>query len=357
MRRETRGVANRQIVEEAAGWFVDFRVGDADASARQRFDEWLRSSPVHIRAYMEIARTYTELPALKSAAQIDTDALIAAAREDADVISINTSPPASTLRSAAPYPQIPGAPLSKLSHPLRLAACIVVLALLGTVSTWIWLKARPIYATDIGENRSITLADGSTVDLNARSRIQVAFSKTQRSVQLIEGQALFVVAKDAVRPFVVQTGTAVVRAVGTEFDINKSSRGTKVTVVEGQVAIAEELTIDPLSPPRPTYVSAGQQVTVTSRRVSEPTQADSAAATAWTVHRLIFEETPLADVVEEFNRYHERQITIDSSELDDFHVSGVYASTDPASLLRFLRAQPGVQVIETDDSVHITVNR
>src|SRR5882762_995276 len=73
---------NRQILDEASGWFVDFRVGDVDQQARERFDRWLRQSPEHIRAYMEIARTYVELPAINPNRKIDVRELIAYARSD-----------------------------------------------------------------------------------------------------------------------------------------------------------------------------------------------------------------------------------------------------------------------------------
>jgi transmembrane sensor len=78
-----------------------------------------------------------------------------------------------------------------------------------------------------------------------------------------------------------------------------------------------------------------------------------AAATAWTQHKLVFDGSPLSDVVDGFNRYNARQIVVEDSALDDFHVSGVYSSTDPASLIRFLRQQPGIDVIETDEGVRI----
>src|SRR5271155_3337689 len=87
---------NRQILEEASEWFVDFRVGDIDATARERFDEWLRRSPEHIRAYMEIAKTYVELPALKIAGSLDLDALIAYARSGENVVRFDNPDPVRT---------------------------------------------------------------------------------------------------------------------------------------------------------------------------------------------------------------------------------------------------------------------
>jgi len=100
-------------------------------------------------------------------------------------------------------------------------------------------------------------------------------------------------------------------------------------------------------------VSAGEQVTVTARAMAAPKRADAAAATAWTQHRLIFDASRLIDVIDDFNRYNARQLVIEDAELDDLHVSGVYSSTDPASLIRFLKEQPGVQVVESDSVVRI----
>src|ERR1700692_4186102 len=77
---------NRQILDEASAWFVDFRVGDFDSIARERFDQWLRQSPEHIRAYMEIAKTYVELPTLSPERKIDIQELIAYARSAGNVV-------------------------------------------------------------------------------------------------------------------------------------------------------------------------------------------------------------------------------------------------------------------------------
>src|SRR5882672_951870 len=82
---------NRQILDEASAWFVDFRVGDVDSSARERFDQWLRQSPEHIRAYMEISKTYVELPAGSADRKIDVQELIAYAlrQTQANVIPLD----------------------------------------------------------------------------------------------------------------------------------------------------------------------------------------------------------------------------------------------------------------------------
>jgi len=403
---------NRLILEEASEWFVDFRVGDVDEHARESFDEWLRRSPEHIRAYMEIARTYVELPSVKLTGKIDVDSLIAYAHSGENIVPFNdgSAKPnephamASELNHLAS--QATGA--GRTAHPRRrfLAAafCAVVLVIAGAV--WWQAERFPSYATDVGERLSITLADGSTVDLNARSRLRVEFSKEERRVELIDGQALFQVAKDKNRPFTVSSGDAVVRAVGTQFDVLRKPTGTTVTVLEGRVAVYSTAHVDsaaptpgsapptnvgsaqvsghsaaaplvskspssgsmpqlPSNPPGLTdpsgaatiFVSAGEQVTVIPAEVvATPQHADIAAATAWMQRRLIFDGSRLSEVVQQFNRDNRRQLIIEDAQLSDFHVSGVYSSSDPASLIRFLRDQPGMKITENDNEVRIATS-
>jgi transmembrane sensor len=351
---------NRQILDEASSWFVDFRVGDIDQDAPERFDRWLRQSPEHIRAYIEIARTYVVLPSIFPDRKIDVRQLIAFARSDGNVVPMTpkgrSAEPDNHASSIVP-------PSDGSRHRLGLlAAAIAVISVAASLLTWIVTQRDTTYSTEIGERRSITLADGSNIDLNARSTLRISLSGTERNVELIEGQALFVVAKDQSRPFIVRSDGVVVRAVGTQFDVNRKKGGTTVTVVEGRVAVLRERAGQPViagpadgdSPAaKSTILSAGEQVTVTARAMTAPKRADIAAATAWMQRRLIFDGSRLSDVVDDFNRYNRRQLVIDDRALDDIHISGVYSSTDPSSLIRFLREQPGVQVIETDETVRI----
>jgi transmembrane sensor len=373
--REPKTRLNRQILDEASAWFVEFRSGDVDAAGRGRFDDWLRRSPEHIRAYMEIAKTYVALPALAAERKLDVAELIAYARSDGNVIPFNqvvrpAEPPAT--RDSGPQRRLRSAG----SRVLAASAAIVCAA--GLLS-WVALHRDPVYSTEIGERRSITLADGSTIELNARSKVVIRFSKASRDVELTEGQALFQVEKDNARPFIVRSGAVVVRAIGTQFDVYRKGGGTTVTVVEGRVAVSSPLARTPgddasrraaptgsesstsawkqsasgaaINPA--VLVSAGEQVTVTERAVARPERTDVAATTAWTQRRLVFDGSRLRDVVDEFNRYNTRQIVIESRELDDLQISGTYSSTDPASFMRFLRAQSGIEVLESDEGVRI----
>jgi transmembrane sensor len=352
----------RQVINEACAWFIEFRTADAAATTRDRFDEWLRHSPEHIQAYLEVAAAWAELPTHDAEGRIDVAALVERARasreEDVVVPLAGRGGPASASIRGRRFP-------ARRALAASVAAVVIIAGAVGWLS---WHRGE-IYTTGTGEQRTIRLSDDSIVDLNARSSIRVKFSRSERTIELKEGQAMFHVARDPGRPFVVRSDTTAVRAVGTQFDVYRKGSGLVVTVVEGRVAVGKELASQPSSgtssvatadrsvqdtAEQVVLLSAGEQLTVTPTSAPMPHRADVSAATAWVQRRLIFEDTPLADVAEEFNRYSVRRLVIDDEELARKPISGIYSSSDPDSLVGFLRAQPTLQVMETDQEIRVT---
>ncbi len=349
---------NSQIQSEAADWVVEFQTGEADGQARERFAGWLRSSPEHVRAYLELVTLWEDAGLYDGRREIDVDALIVVARSEANVVPLVGS------RSSAAAPESAGNPNSRnrvwiaTRHRVAIAAAAAILIIVGLLVT-----SRPAeYATGVGERRTVTLADGTSVELDAVSRIRVQFTAHERSVALLDGQAFFRVAKNAARPFVVVSGGTRVRDIGTEFDVNGTSSRTVVTVVEGRVSVSypyrSPAAASPVPVPvRPLEVDAGQQIVLTPDIIPRVEPANLTAATAWTRNELVFDSTPLPQVALEFNRLNARQLVIEGPALRNFDVSGVFPALDPTSLprlLMFLRAQPGVQVTETGDRIIVT---
>jgi transmembrane sensor len=393
---ENRFKLNSQIYEEACEWFIECRAGDLDEAGRHEFDCWLRKSPEHLGAYLEFAAIWNEGPSLVTAGKFDRDTLIAQAALDRDnVVALSNSRSADTRNatesrtamSDADGAAASAAPVQGLMHQNRwrfrrqriaaIAASIVLMVFSAAAILWVQAVRSPTYATAIGEQRSLELTDGSIVELNSRSKIVVRYSKQGRNVELLQGQALFRVVKDANRPFIVKVGATLVRAVGTEFDVYEKHGSTIVTVVEGRVAI---LTDHPIA--QPTHevpsaaidaphrsnvqfpsvvpgkignilVASGEQLTVSPREIQRDEHPNIANATAWTQRQLVFESASLSDVADEFNRYNDKQLIVEDARLDTFHVSGVFSSTDPASLIRFLRARPELLIVETDSQIRI----
>ncbi len=332
--------ANLQTLEEASTWFVAFRSESPDENARQEFQDWLRRSPEHIRAYLEIASTYADIPSPETG-RTPPD-LIEKARSSPEINVIPLSAPG-LMRPHLPDTRRRG---TRLTGPRPVAAA----AMLILAATGVWLYTeRHTYGTGIGEQRSITLPDGSIVELNSRSRVRVAFGADERKVELLSGQALFQVAKDASRPFIVESDRTRVRAVGTQFDVYRKSIGLTVTVIEGRVAVRSASAGEATG----THLVAGEQLTVTATRAEKAERPNIAAATAWTRRQLVFDGTPLSEVIEEFSRHSTRRIVIDSAELANLRISGQYTSASPDSLLRFLSLQKGVIVAEVDGEIRI----
>jgi len=372
---------NTQIYAEAGEWLIEHRAGSLDEAARRRFDAWLRESPQHVRAYLEMSAVWEDTASLDPSWNPSADELIARARADGGVIELPA--PARCAGRALPDPKeeiSPSQPLARCqradfslhmggegSHPrqqrTRFLHAIAASILLTCAGAWLYSQ-RNTYSTDVGEQRSIVLNDGSTIELNSRSRVRVRFSTARRDLYLLEGQALFHVARDSARPFVVHSGSTRVRAVGTQFDVYRKRTGTVVTVVEGRVAVISEPHPQQLSARSEEgqghlhraqeLLAAGEQLVVTPSNVTPPKRANVAAATAWTRRSLVFESAPLTEVADEFNRYNTRQLIIQSTQLADFHVSGVFSSVDPALLLTFLRTQPELVVEETQRSISIS---
>jgi transmembrane sensor len=340
---QSRLAANRQIIDEAAEWFVEINEGEPDPASRERFDAWLRLSPEHLRAYLRILPVWEEGALLDTQANGDPRALIAWARESGNVVSFNT-PQSAALGEEKKSRKMP---LPRMA----LAASIGFLCVAIALTAWTLTARRSTYVTGIGEQRLITLADGSRIELNARSQLRVRFSGRERAIDLLAGQALFHTAKDTARPFIVHSGDASVRAIGTQFDIYRKRSGTVVTVVEGRVAIQSSS----LSSAVPqTMLSAGEQAIVTRSATRKSGRANIAIATAWTQQRLEFSRTPLIEVAAEFNRYNERQLVVKEGELQTFNVSGSFSSSDPLPLVRFLRAQPGIHVAESKSQILVS---
>jgi len=347
-------------VTQAAEFFIEFRAGDGTPAVRARFEQWLRSSPENVQAYLEIAAGWSALPTADPEGRIDVQALLAAARSADNVIHLDVGGAGVASRSQSRLHR-------KRLWVLAGSLALLLVALAGT-GIWGLTQDRLTYTTGIGEQRTLILADGSTVILNALTSISVHMTKEAREVTLMRGQAYFHDADEPDRPFVVHAGRSAVRAIGTEFDVDNEPDQTVVTVLEGQVAVAKSFNwagsaehrkllrvlAEPPAKLNAVLVCAGQQVTLLAQTLSVPKSVDVTAVTAWLRQRLIFDNTPLEKVADQFNLFSKRRLVIADTSLRSVGVSGVYSASDPAALIGFLRSQPTLKVVETDDEFLVT---
>jgi transmembrane sensor len=342
-RKQTADKVNPQVRERAAEWLVAFCEKEVDASGRESFDRWLRASPEHVRAYLQISALWESTGLLMESTKIDVDALVRRALREHNVMSLSAKPLPPRASSGTKS-------LHRIAWPARraIAACFLFVCAIAGGIMWWRLARTPIYETGAAEQRTVRLPDGSTVQLNARSRIELHFTTHERAVDLVEGEAMFSAAKNPSRPFIVRSDVADIRAVGTRFDVYRKSSGTVVTVVDGKVAIGAESLPAAKEPASPVLLSAGEQAVATSKPSLQAYRTNVFAATAWTEGKLMFDSAPLREVVAEFNRVGSRRLTIEDASLLDLHVSGVFPAADSTRLVDFLRERFGVNVMETD---------
>jgi transmembrane sensor len=343
---------NAQIREQASEWLVCFSEGEVDVATREAFTRWLRTSPEHVLAYLRVSAFWHDAELIDKATRGDIDGLVERALQENNVVSLREM----GRSTAASDVSERTAPSSK---PWAIAAVLTIVCV-GMLFAVLQFYGGQSYSTSVGELRTVTLSDGSKVALNARSRIKVKFSDSRRDVELLEGQALFSVAKDAARPFVVRSGNTDVKAVGTQFDVNRKPGGTVVTVFEGRVAVTQSeverasTASAAVAVPR-VLLSQGDQVTATEHTIMPAKKANLAAATAWTEGLLMFDSAPLSEVVQEFNRHNLKPMAIMDDRLSEVRISGIFPATGAERLTGFLRERFDIVVQEHDDAIRLSL--
>lgn len=341
------------LSEQAAHWWVVLHDDSCTVADREAFAAWVRRSPDRVEAFLRVCMVQSALHASDVRwPEISAEELIRQARDgSAEIIPVSWFSHAAQPRHRPVF-----------MWSARMLSAGVATVLIAAVALWLHL-APSRYETAIGEQRSVLLDDGSLVMLNTSSQIEVTYTKQRRFIQLVRGEALFQVTADAARPFDVSVGAAVIRAVGTRFNIDLRSDRATVTVVEGEVKVISERTgpqgaapgsNDPAAEPVIEVITAAERVTVTASGMSEPEHlSNPASVTAWTQRQLVFENRPLAEVASEFNRYNRQRILIDSDALQSEEVTGVFQANDATSFLAFISGLPGVSVRVNERGDHV----
>jgi transmembrane sensor len=326
------------ISQQAAHWWVELHNVDASAAEKREFVEWVARAPECVEACVRIAQVHAAVSRAKvrwpetSAEELVRDAL--AAPGDS-VVPLRPHVPWKREEKREEEPRRPA-----LRWAAALAASVMVAA---SLRWWFMLARTEQFQTKVGEQHSLVLADGSRVTLNTASKIEVRLRADHRSVQLLQGEALFEVTHDARRPFDVFAGNVVVRAVGTRFDIDRRATRTAVTVVEGRVAMIAAGSATGTLP----VLSARDRVIVDSAGPGDlEHNVNLAETTAWMQHQLVFHRRPLGEIADEFNRYNVGRIEIRSPLLREQEVTGTFRSNDVASFMAVLAGIPGAHVVD-----------
>jgi transmembrane sensor len=311
---------------EAAAWHARLGAPPVSPETIEGFFAW-RRAPANAEAYRRVEKVWADTGALK---------------KDPEIIDLLGETLSRTAKRRRRGPD----------RRLFIGLAVVGAGLALSLGVWTWVDGRGVYATAVGEQRVVQLADGSSVRLDTGSHMRVRYDGNRRLITLDQGQALFTVAHDTIRPFVVDAGAAQVRAVGTVFDVRREAGGeVRVTLVSGAVDVtggegreAERMV-------------AGHQARVTASAV-RTMAIDTASATSWVEGRVVFRDTPLRQAVFEVNRYLTDKIELDAPALENESVNGVFRTGDrdafvsAAAAALDLRASPG-----KDGAVRLTAEK
>lgn len=309
---------DKKLRAQAVDWMLRLQEDPEDTALQERFQHWLAEDPARAVVYDRARRAMGDASHLLTS---DLDFAQNAAHK----------------------------PLMRR----RNVAALLLLLLGGSIAFTLAdgpMRLRADVITATGEPRTITLADGSTVEMNAESAIAIHLTPGERRIKLLRGEAFFQVAADATRPFVVEANKGTTTALGTAFDINLTEQDTKVVVTEHAVMVVSE------DGGRAHRLFEGQQISYDpDGRLNAPEMADIDAATAWRQGRIIFEDRPLSSVVEQIDRYVPGRIIIPQSDLANRRISGSLDLKQPDAALDAFANAIGIRI--TRLSPYLTILR
>jgi transmembrane sensor len=332
-------IENDPLHLAAADWLVRLQSTEISLEETLAWQAWIHENPANAEAFARIEEVSQALRDLPAPAAVPA-AVLERDRYDASVPIGGWKP-----RRAQRWPWA----------ALGVAASVALIAL---VAFWkAPAAATEAIETEIGENRSVTLADGSIVSLGGDTRIEVALSENARAIDLVRGEALFKVAKDSARPFKVRAGDATIVAVGTEFNVERDSDRAVVSVTEGRVVVNPVSGLLPVSllqefkpKLRSVRVSAGQQTTAGSAGIEEPTKMED-PATGWQIGHLAFRLQPLRYVLEDVNRYAHKPIVLETESMGTLVITGTVERENIGGWVKSLEHAFDLQATEEADQI------
>ena len=306
-------------VRAAALWVTRLHDEPVAPETRAAFERWRAADPMHAHAYDEAERLWIGLGAIEQAAP---DRIVAA-------------------RAAAQR-------VRRTRQTRRALLGAGALCAAG-VLIWIGLDRSPIapqaptveWHTARGERKTIRLPDGSRLDLDADSQVQMRFGSAVRELRLVRGQAAFAVAHGDPRPFEVAAGNERIRDIGTEFGVLLDADQVSVTVRDGAVELQAAADTPAATLTRGERLRCGGDGRCGARE-----HVDAEAAFAWREGRLVFRGEPLEQVLATLARYHGVRLTVGSPQVAAMRVSGSFPSDDLKLALDTIAATLPVHIVK-----------
>jgi transmembrane sensor len=318
----------------AAAWVVRLHAPESGEAEWLAFEAWLSSEPGTRAAYDAAMDLW----------------LLADQVEDAPETGVDRSQRIIARRSARTWVRAGGLGLGGLG----VAASVVAALILTRPAPQLAAPGAPapvVYASAPGQHRSVTLADGSRLDLGGASSIAVSLDAHTRRVAMTSGEVAFTVVHDPRRPFLVTIGDRQVRDLGTEFDIRRAGQQIKVTVREGRVEVGARD-----GGPDPVALSAGRQLVHDEATGVSTVRAVAADEVfAWKQGRLIYRDQPLRVVVDDLNRYFPHAVRLDDERVAALRFTGVLTVDGENETIRRLVALLPISATRVGDATVLKI--
>jgi transmembrane sensor len=316
-----------QIDNEAAVWTWRLDSGALTAAERGRLEVWLREDYRHRHALEELSRTWSMLDHLSERSADEKIVALAHARRRRGI------------------PGSSGAAPRRLKNYWRAAAAAMLVVAVVTAS---WLASRPavqLVSTAVGQQRHVALPDGSQVTLNTNTLLAVNFTRDRRDIYLRRGEAHFEVIHDSARPFFVHAGDAVIRDVGTQFEVRvHSDQDVDVLVNEGRVEVRGAAAVADSGWVR--ALSAGERLLIAGPHLQVMALGPRQIADelAWRDGALVFQGEPLSQAIAEVGRYTPARIVLEGPNVGSLRISGRFRTNDVAGFFQALQEALPVRV-------------
>ena len=292
---------DEEIAAQAAAWVVRLRADDVTGEDWAAAATWLDAYPAHRCAFDEAEGLWAAM----------------------DHVAIGEAAPVVDL--AAHRERRKGLGRGWVIAVPAMAAAVAAAVLLAP-----WLQSAPtvVYRTAPGEIRTVALEDGSKLQINGGSTLSVKLERGRRLVRMDQAEAVFDVAHDADRPFLIDVGESQVRVVGTAFNIRRSAQDTEISVLRGVVEVSD---LDQAA--RKVRLTVGQAVRradADDRMAVAPVDVRTAAA--WTQGRRAYDDRPLSDIAADLSRAFSTPVTV-APDAANLRFSGVLLLDDEAAVI------------------------
>ncbi len=330
---------------QAADWLAKFDRDDLTAEERAAFADWLAEDPQNKDSIRQAAGLWYGMNEPLS----------------------RIAPTAASEERDTRVRHLPLALFGPAIARLRIGAFVLTFLIAALVTANVLLSPPSVdvknyFTTNVGETRIVHMSDGSSIHLNTNSIVDQSYTKETRIIRLIAGEAIFDVAHDKERPFLVYAADGVIRAVGTRFAVRVAKDQVRVTVTDGQVALARrsddsvgknsiaETTSKqnaPIMVSKGEIAGIGRVEKIVPQTVSEN---DLAERLSWATGQLVFYDEELQSVIEEVARYTTVKIRVMDDALKGRRISGILQIGDVDLMLEGIEGAFNVKVnrVETD---------